>query len=214
MSTPYQQLVSSPVLGATTAAAVVVGAAYIMYARRGGQGGSVCPVRIREGSVEVADMHASSEERRRDFFRFYKSKSVYIKKSRGGDVSVFRGGNDEEALRSLVKLLPRGTDIDALVYSLSTSIGMEVLLKLGVMPPMISQPLFVVHTDTGDVDLFGFIGPNVRGDGGPESKYTDWMIQITACTNILKRGNKVVTSQVKYFVKERPHNCTRTSDFI
>jgi hypothetical protein len=208
MSTPYQQLVSSPVLGATTAAAVVVGAAYIMYARRGGQV-SACPVRTREGTVEVADMHASSEERRRDFFRFYRSRSIFLKKSRGGDVSVFRGGGEEEAaIRQLVKLLPKGTDIDALVYGLSTSIGMEVLLKLGVMPPMISQPLFVVNTNSGDVDLFGFIGPNIRGDGGPDSKYTDWWIQITAST----RGNS--SGVVKYCVKERPHNCTRTSDFI
>ena len=156
-------------------------------------------------------MHASSDERRRDFFRFYKSNSVYIKKSKGGDVSVFKSPQDD-AVRHLVKLLPKGTDIDTLVFSLSTSIGMEVLLKLGVMPPMISQPLFVVHSDTGDVDLFGFIGPNVRGDDGPDSKYTDWWIQITACTNASRRGGRV--NEIQYSVKPRPPGCTKTSDFI
>jgi hypothetical protein len=207
MSSPYQQLVSSPVLGATTAAAVMVGAAYYMYSQR--QGGR-CPVKQKEGKVEVLDMHASPDERRRDFFRFLKSRSIYVK-SGSGEVSLFKGSGEspDAAVRDLVKLLPKGTDIDALIYSLSTSLGMEVLLKLGVMPPMISQPVFVVHTNSGDVDLFGFIGDNVRGDNGPDSKFTDWFVQITVCSNAKKK-----VSEVRYHVKPRPDNCTRTSDFI
>ena len=207
MDSSYQQLVTSPVLGATTAA-VVVGAAFYMYSQRQG---SRCPVRQREGTVEVLDMHVSQEERRRDFFRFFNSRSVFLR-SGSGELSLLKSSQSHSAdavVRDLVKLLPKGTDIDALIYALSTSLGMEVLLKLGVMPPMISQPLFVVHTATGDVDLFGFIGEHLRGEGGPDSKYTDWFVQITVCSNVKKK-----VSEVRYCVKPRPNNCTRTSDFI
>jgi hypothetical protein len=205
MSSSYQQLVASPVIGAT--AAVMVGAAYYMYRQRQT---SRCPVKQKEGRVEVLDMHASPQERRRDFFRFFKSKSIYVR-SGSGEVSLFKSAHDspDSVVRDLVKLLPKGTDIDALVYSLSTSLGMEVLLKLGVMPPMISQPVFVVHTHSGDVDLLGFIGDHLRGNSGPDSKFTDWLVQITVCSNIKKK-----VSEVRYIIKPRPDNCTRTSDLF
>ena len=207
-SSTYQQLVSSPVLGA--AAAVAVGAAYMMYTkqyRSGGEKGK-CPVKHREGIIEINDMHKLGEERLRDFFRFYKSRYVHTK-SRGGEVSVFKSAHEESAdsvVRDLVKILPKGTDIDALIFSLSTSLGMEVLLKIGVVPAMISQPAFVVHTGTGLVELVGFIGDNVRG-ASPDSKFTDWLIRISVSTN-------KDPSKVRYHVSPRPHNCTRTSDLI
>jgi hypothetical protein len=209
-SSTYQQLVSSPVLGA--AAAVAVGAAYMMYTKQyrsgGDSGKGKCPVKHREGIVEINDMHKLGEERLRDFFRFYKSRYVHTK-SRGGEVSVFKSVHEESAdsvVRELVKVLPKGTDIDALIFSLSTSLGMEVLLKIGVVPAMISQPVFVVHTGTGLVELLGFIGDNVRGTS-PDSKFTDWLIRISVSTN-------KDPSKVRYHVSPRPHNCTRTSDLI
>lgn len=213
-SSSYQQLVSSPVLGA--AAAVAVGAAYLMYTqqqRSKNQKPTKCPVKQRQGVIEINDMHASPEERRRDFYRFYKSKSVYVK-SASGEVKLFKSANDgspDTVVRDLVKLLPKGTDIDALVYSLSTSLGMEVLLKLGVIPPMISQPLFAVHTSTGEIELVGFIGDNLRGaeGGGPDTKYTDWLIRIS-----VSPCSKEDSSKVRFSVSPRPHNCSRTSDLI
>lgn len=202
---------ASPVLGAT--AAVAIGAAYILY-RQSQEGSSSKrsspPVKELAGRVHVGDVQAT-EERKRDFFRFYKSESIYLK-SRGGEVLPFRIKEQASAdlvLRELVKLLPRGTDIDALVYALSTSLGMDVLINLGVRPPFISQPVLVVCTSTGEVELVGFVGKDIRGER-PDTKFTDWLIKVC-----MKTASEAVSIKEAVYYEVRPSGGNqKSSDFI
>lgn len=200
MSSSYQQL--SPVIGAT--AAVALGAAYMMYRSKAAR----CPLRQREGHLAIADMSAT-DERKRDLYRFYKSQSIYLK-TRGGECHLFKAPHDDgtpdSVIRDLVKQLPKGTDLDALVYALSTSLGMDVLLKLGVMPPIISQPVLVVSVWSGEVDLWGFLGTELYGDR-PDRKFSDWLARITVRTN----GHN---QRIGFHVKPRTPGSDRTTDFI
>ena len=200
MSSSYHQL--SPVIGAT--AAVAIGAAYMVYRHKA----SRCPLRHRDGHLFITDMSAT-EERKRDLYRFYKSRSIYVK-TRGGECQLFKAHHDDgtpdSIIRDLVRLLPKGTDLDALVYALSTSLGMDVLLKLGVMPPIISQPVLVVSVSSGEVELWGFVGSELYGDR-PDTKFTDWLARITVRTN----GQH---QRISYHVKARPQGSERTTDFI
>lgn len=206
----YEDL-PSPVIGAT--AAVALGAAYVLYrqSKRGGSSKrSSAPVKKLEGVVHVKDIQAS-EERKRDLFRFYKSDSIFLK-SRGGEVLPFKIKETETSLgpdivlRELVKRLPLGTDIDALVYALSTSLGMDVLMDLGVRPPIISQPVLVVSTSTGLVELVGFVGKDIKGER-PDCKFTDWLIRISM------RTDSGLKETVSYEVRASAGS-DKTSDFI
>jgi len=195
---------ASPVLGAT--AAVAIGAAYMLY-RQSSKRGTHAPVKKKEGNVQVKDVQAT-EERKRDLYRFFKSDSIFLK-SRGGEVLPFRSSSSSEpelVLRDLVRQLPKGTDIDALVYALSTSLGMDVLLQLGVKPPIISQPVLVVSTHTGLVELVGFVGKDIKGER-PDCKHTDWLMRISMRTD---SGNKHTAS---YEVRASAGS-DKTSDFI
>jgi hypothetical protein len=206
---PYEV---SPVIGAT--AAVAIGAAYVIYKSSNRQNHHVSPQPVKKlkGSVlvNVNDIKCS-DERKRDLTRFYKSESIYLR-TRGGELEVFRiknmpsdsDLNPDVVVRELVKLMPSGTDIDGLVYSLSTSIGMDVLIKIGVTPPMVSQPICVVHVATGEVEMLGFIGKDLKGER-PDCKYTDWLIRMKL------EGN--ASNRVEYEVRHGS-GCDRTTDFI
>jgi hypothetical protein len=202
---PYE---ISPVVGAT--AAVAIGAAYVIYksSARKKPHVSVCPVKKLHGSVTVnVNDIKCSDERKRDLLRFYKSESIFLR-TRGGEVEKFKLKNvsweitPDLIIRDLVKIMPKGTDLDGLVYALSTSIGMDVLIKMGVNPPMVSQPICVIHVATGEVEMLGFIGKDLKGER-PDCKYTDWLIKMK-----LAGGNRV-----DYEVRPGS-NCDRTTDFI
>ena len=198
----YEELMTSPVVGATTAA-VAIGAAYLMYRQRHAR--SPQPVKQLTGTLRVSDVSAT-DERKRDLVRFVKSGNVILK-SAGGDVTVYKAADPEapdRVVRDLVKLLPSGADIDGLVYSISTSIGMDILLKIGISPPIISQPIFVVHTSTGVVELVGFVGSDIKGAAHPDFKFTDWVIRMRLDSR---------QSRVEYEIRYGG-GCDKSTDFI
>ena len=61
------------------------------------------------------------------------------------------------------------------MYCLSTSLGMDVLLALGIHPPAIHQPFFQIRQNC--IVFKGFIG---EGKGSlPDSKYSDRILTVT-----------------------------------
>ena len=101
----------------------------------------------RTGHLVLNPNPASLAEYTRDFERFKKS-------------GVIDGQVKEQSINNM--------------YCLSTSLGMDVLLALGVHPPAIHQPFFEIVSDC--IVFKGFIGEG-RGTY-PERKYSDKVLTV------------------------------------
>ena len=63
-------------------------------------------------------------------------------------------------------------------YCMSTSLGMDVLLELNIIPPVVHQPLFVVQSDPLSVTFFGFIGTTPKGSRHPDKKFSNQVLTV------------------------------------
>ena len=109
---------------------------------------------LQKGMVIVCPKSTLNEEYSRDFLRFLKSGSIKILSDR-----ELRIATESDIVNT----------VGIHMYSLSTSMGVDVLSAMGYHPPVMYQPLFVV--DGVKVVLYGFIGGDVCGDR-PDRKYT------------------------------------------
>ena len=63
-------------------------------------------------------------------------------------------------------------------YCMSTSLGMDVLLELKIIPPVVHQPLFVVQSDPLSLTFLGFIGSTPKGSSHPDKKFTNQVLAV------------------------------------
>ena len=134
------------------------------------------PTNVLTGEVHARILPESAAEHMRDFFRFFKSDAIYVKQA-GGRMRRFKSSEVavEGVVCDLASLIERKCSVTRLMYALSTSVGIDVLGKLKVVP-ILSQPVFLVHTDSGVVSLYSFIG-TPKGSR-PDRKFTDWVIHL------------------------------------
>ena len=77
-------------------------------------------------------------------------------------------------------------------YCMSTSFGMDVLVALKILPPVVHQPLFVVSdVDEFSVSFFGYIGPP-KGSR-PDRKYSNQILKVKR-EETLKDGEQIRVS--------------------
>ena len=113
----------------------------------------------QSGNLVLSPKPSSIDEYKRDFDRF----------KRFGGVDGWK-----------IEMDPKLNDFKT-AYCLSTSFGMDVLLALGMNPPVIHQPLFVVSSDTvNDLSLsfFGFIGTPRASFPRPDQKFSNKILRV------------------------------------
>lgn len=159
------------------ATAVAIGAAaLLMYSKRHTtEVVEPPPTSVLTGEVVAKILPESAEEYNRDFHRFHSAHAIFLNEK--GRVFEFK----KDGISELANRIEAKCNLHRLMYSLSTSIGVDVLTKLRI-PPIMSQPIFLINTATGRVVLFAYIGSTPKGLR-PDMKYTDWVIKISLRSN-------------------------------
>ena len=137
--------VSPTVVTAVTVGATVTAVAYWYMFGRSRR------VASRFGVLVLTPKPSSIDEYKRDFERF---------KQYGGIEGLRTDSSVDDYKRA---------------YCLSTSFGMDVLIALGINPPVVHQPLFVVGGDPEfGVSFYGFIG-QPKGSR-PDKKFSNQVL--------------------------------------
>jgi len=166
--TSFLSQVSPTVVTAVTVAATVTAVAYWYMFGRSRR------VDSRFGVIVLTPKQSSIDEYKRDFERF---------KQYGGI----------EGLRTDLSV-----DDYKRAYCLSTSFGMDVLITLGINPPVVHQPLFVVSGDPEfDVSFYGFIG-QPKGSR-PDKKFSNQVLIVRTDDMRENKTSVRVSYEIKTF---------------
>ena len=151
------QVSTSPIGALVVVAAAVAGGYWYLSQKPSSshsrEDSSVVVISQREGKLLLSPNPSLLEEYRRDYNRFKNCGSI-------------------EGLDNITEV---SQDDLSLMYCLSASIGMDVLLALDMVPPIINQPLFIVGANN-DLSFHGFIGPAI-GDR-PDEKYSNQVLSV------------------------------------
>jgi hypothetical protein len=162
------------------------------------------------GTVGIEIDEKNFEEFSRDFYRFLKNEKILIKNSKNFGKLKIDDSNSNRAITHLVSIVNPSIDVTSLIYSLSTSIFLDTLSGIGVIPPSAHQPMYVLCPDEKDVSVycFCFIGSNVESDGA--KKWTKWILKIKI-DQIMFKNNK---RKIEYSVYPNFKNLNNIENFI